>query len=148
MTSTRTFITAAALATGLASMTMTPALASEGGVRLDSQRLDKVAADYSQYRGYGRGWRGSRGWHGGRGAAVAGAVGLGILGAAAIAASRPAYAEPVYDYGPAYGYGAYPVYDEPVVVYRPQPYYRRGYYGRGPYADMYQGAPDPARGGR
>lgn len=103
-----------------------------------SERLNAAAADYSYYRG--------RGWRGNRGALVAGAVGLGVLGAA-IAASQPAYgygygyAEPVYvEPEPyAYGYGYAPVYEAPIVAYP-----RR----RGPYADTYRGAPDPARGGR
>jgi len=121
-----------------------PAFAESGGGGVDVRRLDGAPAEYSQ-------WRRSNG----RAAAVAGVAALGVLGAAAIAANRPAYAEPVYDYGPSYGYGyepgyAYgsyaPVYEEPVEVYRPS---RQRYYGgRGPYADTYRGAPDPARGGK
>lgn len=105
-----------------------------------AERLNAAAADYTYYR--------HRGWRGNRGAFVAGAVGLGVLGAA-VAASQPAYgygygygyAEPVYaEPEPyAYGYGYAPVYEVPVA-----PYPRR----RGPYADTYRGAPDPARGGR
>jgi len=95
-------------------------------VSFDKSRLDTTQADYSQYRR----WRG-----GNRGAAVAAGVGLGILGAAAIAASRPAYAEPVYgydDYGPAY--------EEPVYV-APRRYYGPRHYGY--YPDNIR---DPAGG--
>lgn len=152
MASKRNILVAGVLVAGLAGGFASPSFAGDSStVRLDTQRLDQTAAEYSQYRGYARGWRGGRGWYGGgRGAAVAGAVGLGVLGAAAIAASRPAYGEPIYDEVPAYGYNSYePIYDEPVVVYQPRAYYRGGYYpGRGPYADSYRGAPDPARGGR
>lgn len=147
MTSKRNIIVAGIVAAGLAGAGVSPSFAGDRSVKLDAQRLDQTTAEYTQYRGYGRGWRGGRGWNGGRGAAVAGAVGLGILGAAAIAANNGAYADPVYYDAPAYGYGSYePVYEEPVPVYRPQRYYRG--YGRGPYADSYRGAPDPARGGR
>jgi hypothetical protein len=106
-----------------------------------AERLNAATSAYSYYRG--------RGWRGNRGAVIAGAVGLGVLGAA-IAASRPAYGygygEPVYvepePYG--YGYGYAPAYAAPVYVPPVQAYPRR----RGPYADTYRGAPDPARGGR
>lgn len=90
----------------------------------DAAKLDKAPAEYSQYRGY-RGHRG--GWHrgGNRGAAIAAGVGLGILGAAAIASSRRAYAEPYYYDN---GYDAYePVY-APAPIYAPAPVYRRNYY--------------------
>ena len=150
MTTKRNIVAASILAIGLTGVGVAPSLAGEGAIRLETQRLDRTTAEFSQYRGYGRGWHGARGWRGGsRGAAVAGAVGLGILGAAAAAAASNAYAAPGYYDAPAYGYGAYPVYDEPVVVYRPQRYYRdERDYGRGPYAGTYRGAPDPARGGR
>jgi hypothetical protein len=82
-------------------------------VGFDKSRLDAAQVDYSQY--YRRGWRG-----GNRGAAIAAGVGLGILGAAAIAASRPTYAEPVYGYDDGY-------YDEPVYV-APRRYYAPRYY--------------------
>jgi hypothetical protein len=153
MTIKRNIVVASALAIGLAGVGMSPSFAGDRSVKLDAQRLDKTTAAYSQYRGYARGWHGGRGWggrgwNGGRGAAVAGAVGLGILGAAAVAANSGAYAEPYYD-APAYGYSTYPVYDEPVVVYQPRRYYRNEFdYGRGPWAQTYRGAPDPARGGR
>jgi hypothetical protein len=149
MTIERNIVVASALAIGLAGAGVSPSFAGDRSVKLDAQRLDKTTAAYSQYRGYGRGWHGGRGWNGGRGAAVAGAVGLGILGAAAIAANSGAYAEPGYYDAPAYGYQSYPVYDEPVVVYQPRRYYRNEFdYGRGPWAQTYRGAPDPARGGR
>jgi hypothetical protein len=152
MTTKRTIVAASVLALGVAGAGIAPSYAGDRSVRLDTQKLDRSAAEFTQYRGYGRGWHGARGWHGGRGwngrgAAVAGAVGLGILGAAAAAAAANSYAAPVYYDAPAYGYEAYPVYEAPPVVYRP--YYGDGYaYGRGPYAGTYRGAPDPARGGR
>lgn len=128
-----------------------PAFAGEARARVDASRLDKAPAEYSYYRSRG-------GWRGNRGAAVAGAVGLGILGAAAIAASRPAYADPYYGYDEGYSYGAYEPaygYEAPPVVYQPRPRYYGGYYGpgnyysgRGPYTGFYNGAPDPSRGGR
>ena len=81
-------VTGSILAAGL-----TPVMAGEARkVGFDKSRLDAAQVDYSQY--YRRGWRGNRG------AAIAAGVGLGILGTAAIAASRPRYAEPVYGYGP------------------------------------------------
>lgn len=141
---TRAIAAGLAISAGLASV---PAGAQQLP-QAQSQRLDAAGANYSSYR--------DRGWSGNRGAIIAGAVGLGVLGAA-IAASRPAYgygyaepayAEPVYaepePYGYGYGYGhaqvyEAPVYEAPVVIYP-----RR----RGPYADTYRGAPDPARGGR
>lgn len=93
---------------------LTPVMANETRpVGFDKSRLDAAQADYSQY--YRRGWRG-----GNRGAAIAAGVGLGILGAAAIAASRPTYAEPVYGYDDGY-------YDEPVYV-APRRYYAPRYY--------------------
>lgn len=93
---------------------LTPVLAGETRpVGFDKSRLDAAQVDYSQY--YRRGWRG-----GNRGAAIAAGVGLGILGAAAIAASRPTYAEPVYGYDDGY-------YDEPVYV-SPRRYYAPRYY--------------------
>lgn len=127
-----------------------PAMAGEYRARFDASRLDKADADYSYYRG--RGWG-----RGNRNAAIAGAVGLGLLGAAAIAASRPAYSDSYY-YDDGYGYsGGYQptyVYEEPRVIYQ-EPRYYGGYYGpgnyysqRGPYSDFYNGAPDPARGGK
>jgi hypothetical protein len=123
---------AAALAGSLLAATMTPASADPGrSVSFDKGRLDKAQADYSQYY-YRRGWRANRG------AAVAAGVGLGILGAAAIAASRPAYAEPVYGYE--YGYEPRYVYEEPVYV-APRRYYAPRYYGYVP-----ENIRDPAGG--
>jgi hypothetical protein len=105
---------------------LTPVIAGETRpVGFDRSRLDAAQLDYSQY--YRRGWHRSN-----RGAAVAAGVGLGILGAAAIAASRPAYAEPVYGYDDGY------VYDEPVYV-APRRYYAPRYY----YPDNIR---DPAGG--
>ena len=125
---------AAALAGGLLAATMTPASADPGrSVAFDKGRLDKAQAEYSQYY-YRRGWRANRG------AAVAAGVGLGILGAAAIAASRPAYAEPVYGYEYGYGYEPRYVYEEPVYV-APRRYYAPRYYGYVP-----ENIRDPAGG--
>lgn len=101
-----------------------PAFASGAPKSFDAARLDKAPAEYSQYRGYRGGYRG--GWHRGnnRGAAIAAGVGLGILGAAAIASSRGAYADPYY-YDD--GYETYePVY-APAPIYAPAPVYRRYY---------------------
>ncbi len=123
-------VTGSILAAGL-----TPAMAEQGRTpSFDKSRLDAAQVDYSQY--YRRGWRGNRG------AAVAAGVGLGLLGAAAIAASRPAYAEPVYGYGYEYDYGYQPsyVYEEPVYV-APRRYYAPRYYGY--YPDNIR---DPAGG--
>lgn len=118
MTSFRTIAIAALTAGSVVSAGfVAPALAAPRG--FDAARLDKAPAEYSQYRGY-------RGYHrgGNRGAAIAAGVGLGILGAAAIASSRRAYADPYY-YDD--GYDAYePVY-APAPVYAAPPY-RRGYY--------------------
>ncbi|GAU85217.1 hypothetical protein BIWAKO_05162 [Bosea sp. BIWAKO-01] len=127
-----------------------PAAASEPRVGVDASRLEKAGAGYSYYRG--RGWGCCN-----RNAAIAGAVGVGLLGAAAIAANRPAYSGTYYyDDGYAYvGYGYQPayVYEEPVVVYQ-RPRYHGGYYGpgnyysgRGPYGGSRNGTTDPARGG-
>jgi hypothetical protein len=121
-----------------------PAFAEQRSRGVDASRLDKVAAEYSQYR---RGWGYRGGYYRGgynRGAAVAAGVGLGILGAAAIASSRRAYAEPYYEddgyyAAPAYGYA--PVYAEPPVVYAPA----RRYYGR-PYGYYPDNIRDPAGG--
>lgn len=101
-----------------------PAFAAPRG--FDSAKLDKAPAEYTQYRGYRGGHRG--GWHrgGNRGAAIAAGVGLGILGAAAIASSRGAYADPYY-YDDGY-YAPAPVYYAPAPVYAPTPVYRRNYY--------------------
>lgn len=122
----------AALAGGLLAATMAPASAEQGrAVSFDKSRLDSAPAEYSQYY-YRRGWRANRG------AAIAAGVGLGVLGAAAIAASRPAYAEPVYGYG--YGYGPRYVYEEPVYV-APRRYYAPRAYGY--YPDNIR---DPAGG--
>ena len=121
-----------------------PAFAAPAKPGVDQARLDRAAADYSQYRRYHRGG-------GNRGAAIAAGVGLGILGAAAIAANRGAYADPVYDDGPAYGYEPDYVYEPgyarsyaPAEVYVPR---QRHYNGRGPDSGMFNGAPDPARSG-
>lgn len=141
MRSTSIKTTAAALAVAVMATGWTAPAGSQALPAPQAQRLDAAGTDYAYYRG--------RGWRGNRGAIVAGAVGLGLLGAA-IAASQPAYgyAEPVYaepygyGYGRGYGYGygpAEPIYEAPVVAY---PRYRR------PYAELYRGAPDPARGGR
>lgn len=98
---------------------VTPALAAPSKPTFDAARLDAAAADYSQYRRH----RGN----GGRNAAIAGAIGLGILGAAAIASSRRAYAEPYYDGGYYAAPRAYH-YEEP-AYYAPAPraYYREPY---------------------
>ncbi|HEV2509798.1 hypothetical protein [Bosea sp. (in: a-proteobacteria)] len=113
-------VTGSVLAAGL-----TPVVAGQARpVGFDKSRLDAAQVDYSQY--YRRGWR-----HGNRGAAIAAGVGLGLLGAAAIAASRPRYAEPVYGYDDGY-------YDEPVYV-APRRYYAPRYY----YPDNIR---DPAGG--
>ncbi|WNJ93689.1 hypothetical protein [Bosea sp. 685] len=142
-------VTAAAIAgAGLVTPSLvTPAFASEARLRVDAQRLDAAPAEYSYYRGY------RRGWHGGRGAAVAGAVGLGILGAAAIASSRPAYADPYDGYDEGYSYYAprRPVYYEPEPVYEAPVYAPRYQYYQGGYDSRYRsrnGTVDPARGGR
>ena len=122
-------VTGSVMAAGLS-----PVIAGETRpVGFDKSRLDAAEVDYSQY--YRRGWRG-----GNRGAAIAAGVGLGILGAAAIAASRPAYAEPVYGYDNGYGYGPRYVYEEPVYV-APRRYYRPRHYGY--YPDNIR---DPAGG--
>ncbi|MFJ5370643.1 hypothetical protein ACIPIA_15625, partial [Bosea sp. CER48] len=91
MSLSRTIAIALAV-TGVAAGSFTaPALAKEQRL-FDAARLDKAQAEYTQYRGY-RGYRGGYygyrgGWRGpSRGAAIAGAVGLGILGAAAVAAN-------------------------------------------------------------
>lgn len=126
---------------------VTPAFAEQRRVGVDASRLDKAPAEYSQY--YRRGWH--RGWHrgGNRGAAIAAGVGLGILGAAAIAANRRAYADPYYyndGYyaAPAYDYGYAPVYAEPPVVYAPRArYYAPRSYGYGYIPDNIR---DPAGG--
>lgn len=124
---------------------LTPAFAEQRKVGVDASRLDKAPADYSQY--YRRGWH--RGYGYNRGAAVAAGVGLGVLGAAAIAANRGAYADPYY-YGdgyyaaPAYGYGyGYaPVYAEPPVAYAP----RARYYAPRGYGYIPDNIRDPAGG--
>lgn len=131
-----------ALTTALASVP-----ASAGEARSDgrigattSQQLDRANVEYSQWRG--RGWGGRHygyrgGYRGNRGAAVAAGVAAGVLGAAAIAASRPAYGyyEPGYAYEPGYVY-------EPAYAYRsPNP----AYYGRDyPNGRTVRGVPDPA----
>lgn len=110
-------LTAASVAAGGFAV---PALAKEQRM-FDSARLDKAQAGYSQYyrgyRGYHGGWRGPS-----RGAAIAGAVGLGILGAAAVAANNRAYAAPYYedDY---YAAPPAPVYAYPRGYYTPYRYY-------------------------
>lgn len=113
--------TAAALTAGVA----IPAQARETKSVPALAQLDRMPAEYTQYgRGY-PGYYRYGGWRGpSRGAVVAGAVGLGILGAAAaVAASRPAYADPYYDYG----YAA-PVYEAyPPVYAAPRPYGRYYY---------------------
>lgn len=122
MTSFRTIAIAALASVSVVSAGfVAPALAAPRA--FDSARLDKAPAEYTQYRGY-RGYRGGYHRGGNRGAAIAAGVGLGILGAAAIASSRRAYTAPYY-YDD--GYDAYePVY-APAPVYAAPPY-RRGYY--------------------
>ena len=93
-----------------------PAMAQTRG--FDATRLDKAQVEYTQYRyrhGYRGHWRGSS-----RGAAVAGAIGLGILGAAAVAASSRAYAAPSYYYDDYYEPA--PVYVAPRRYYAPYGY--------------------------
>ncbi|POR47830.1 hypothetical protein CYD53_11795 [Bosea psychrotolerans] len=148
MASKRTVLIAGVTAAAIAGAGLvTPAFASETRPRVDAQRLDAAPAEYSYYRGY------RRGWHGGRGAAVAGAVGLGVLGAAAIAASRPAYADPYYGYDDGYTvYAPRPqVYYEPAPVYEAPVYAPRYRYYQGGYDSGYRsrnGTVDPSRGGR
>ncbi len=149
MTSRRNIVIAGATALSVAVAALSgPAFAGAPSI-LDGKRLDAAHAEYSYYRGNRGGWRG-----GNRGAAIAAGVGLGILGAAAIAASRPAYADPydvdddyVYEAPPrAVYYEPAPVYDAP--VYAPPRYYGQGYgYGPGPRYHSRPGV-DPARGGR
>jgi hypothetical protein len=139
------------LIAGMATLSMaaaglaTPAFAAPAA-KFDHQRLDAASADYSYYRGYRSGWRG------GRGAAVAAGVGVGLLGAAALAASRPAYADPYYvDDGYSYYAPSAPVYYEPAPVYEAPVYAPRQYYEyRGPVSRSpnRNGTTDPARGGR
>lgn len=145
MASFRTIAITALTAASVGSATLvTPAFAEQRTRGVDASRLDKAPAEYSQYR-RGWGYRGgyyNRGYN--RGAAVAAGVGLGILGAAAIASSRRAYADPYYyDDGyyaaPSYGYA--PVYAAPPVVYAPAP----RYYGR-PYGYYPDNIRDPAGG--
>ncbi len=110
-------LTAASVAVGSVAV---PAMAQERR-SFDPARLDKVQAEYSQYRyrGYYRGgWRGPS-----RGSAIAAGVGLGILGAAAAAASARSY-DPYYDGG----YYAAPVYAPPPVYVAPRYYAPYGYY--------------------
>ena len=96
-----------------------PAMATETR-SFDAARLDKAQAEYTQYR-YRGGYRGH--WRGpSRGAAVAGAVGLGILGAAAIAAQNRSYAAPSYYYDDGYYAPPAPVYVQPRRYYYQQPY--------------------------
>ena len=88
----------------------------------DAARLDKAQVEYSQYR-YRHGYRGH--WRGpSRGAAVAGAIGLGILGAAAIAAQNRAYAAPTYYYDDDYYEAPAPVYVAPRRYSAPYGYQR------------------------
>jgi hypothetical protein len=145
MASLKTTAIAVLTATSIGSAAlMTPAFAGQSKVGVDASRLDKAPADYSQY--YRRGW-----YRGGynRGAAVAAGVGLGVLGAAAIAANRRAYYGDPYYYNdgyyaaPAYGYGYAPVYAEPPVVYAPRPRYYAPRYGYGYIPDNIR---DPAGG--
>jgi|GEM_PF-3349627 len=125
------FLVTLAVAGSILAAGLTPVMAGESrAVGFDKSRLDQAQVDYSQY--YRRGWRGNRG------AAIAAGVGLGVLGAAAIAASRPAYAEPVYGYD--YGYEPRYVYEEPVYV-APRRYYAPRHYGY--YPDNIR---DPAGG--
>ncbi|RDJ21479.1 hypothetical protein DWF00_22755 [Bosea caraganae] len=140
MASFKTAAIAVLTATAIGSAALvTPAFAEQRKVGFDASRLDKAPADYSQY--YRRGWH--RG--GNRGAAIAAGVGLGVLGAAAIAANRRAYADPYYNDGyydePGYGYA--PVYAEPPVVYAPRARYYAPRYGYGYIPDNIR---DPAGG--
>lgn len=122
-----------AVAGGIAAAGLAPAMAGEGrAVSVDKSRLDAAQVDYSQY--YRRGWRGNRG------AAIAAGVGLGVLGAAAIAANRRAYYEPSYGYDD-YGYEPGYVYEEP-VYYRP----RVRYYAPRHYGYYHDNIRDPAGG--
>lgn len=120
----KSMIVAVAAATALTAGVAVPAQAGETKSVPALAKLDQMPAEYTQYRRGYHGYYRHGGWRGpSRGAAVAGAIGLGILGAAAVAASRPAYADPYYDYG----YAA-PVYEAyPPVYAAPRPYYR-GYY--------------------
>jgi hypothetical protein len=96
-----------------------PAMAKEAR-GFDAARLDKAQAEYTQYR-YRGGYRGH--WRGpSRGAAVAGAIGLGILGAAAIAAQNRSYAAPNYYYDDDYYAPPAPVYYAPRRHYAPYGY--------------------------
>lgn len=119
-----------------------PAFAEPRKPGVDSSRLDKAPADYSQYRRYYRGGY-YRGYN--RGAAVAAGVGLGLLGAAAVAANRNYYySAPAYGYDYGYsepGYYDAPVYYQPPVRYY-APRYSQRYYG-GYYPDNIR---DPAGG--
>jgi hypothetical protein len=101
------------LASVVAGSFAVPAMAKETR-GFDAARLDKAQVEYSQYR---RHWRGPS-----RGAAVAGAIGLGILGAAAIAAQNRAYAAPNYYYDDGYYAPPAPVYVQPRRYYYQQPY--------------------------
>ncbi|WP_442881131.1 hypothetical protein [Bosea sp. (in: a-proteobacteria)] len=113
-----------AIAGSVMAATIVPAMAEQGRApSFDKSRLDAAQVDYSQY--YRRGWRGNRG------AAVAAGIGLGLLGAGAIAASRYRYAEPVYGYDDGYGYEPRYVYEEPVYV-APRRYYAPRYYRYAP----------------
>lgn len=125
MMSLRKKIAIALAAAGVAAGGFTvPAMAKEQRL-FDAARLDKAQAEYTQYyrgyRGYRGGYYGYRGgWHGpSRGAAIAGAVGLGILGAAAVAANNRAY---YYDDG-YYAPPPPPVYAYPRRYYAPYGYY-------------------------
>jgi hypothetical protein len=91
----------AALEIGAGSASATPmGMAPKAIVDTPSQLTD-VQYRYRRY-GYNRGYR--RGWGG---PAVGAAIGLGVLGAAAAAASTPYYGGYGYGY-PAYGgYGGY-----------------------------------------
>jgi hypothetical protein len=91
-----------------------PAMAGGPTIGVDAKRLDKAQVDYTGYR-----YRYSRG---ARGAAIAGAVGLGILGAA-IAANGRAYAAPSYYYEDYDAPPPAPVYAYPRRYYAPYGYY-------------------------
>jgi len=121
---------------------VTPAFAEQRRPSVDASRLNKAPAEYSQY--YRRGYYRGGGWGYNRGAAVAAGVGLGVLGAAAIAANRRAYYGDPYYYGDGYYGGGYaPVYAEPPVVYAPAPRYYAPRYGYGYIPDNIR---DPAGG--